>query len=400
MNEKFLKEVEKNFEDIYLGKKKYSLKLAKVYSSAGEEKRSSTVRSCATFFEYGHYSDDSVKFRSANFCKDPLCPVCAKRRSVKLFKEVIDCVEHIQTMGKYSFLFVTLTLDDVKGDKLKETCDFLSDCYVNLIRQKRMSFIKGSFRVLEVTHDNNEFITFDMYYGNKKKHIKGRANKYKKLGLKVGDRNPHFDYYHPHLHCIWIVENSYFKSSYYLKQDELVKIWKDVMFVPYSPICYITVCKNKNQKAVYINGREVNSKSLSSAVAEVAKYSVKGSDYLGGSDELNIGTVKCLLSCFKNRKLFVFTGLFRDVRRQLKDFYKNSLLCEDDIFIISPSASTFGAPYLVGKLFFSWVDSKSKYISSYHRVFLDGTMDIRLDVHVEDYQSTDINLSECVEEIE
>ena len=400
MNEKLLKEVEKNFEDIYLGKKKYSLKLAKVYSSAGEEKRSSTVRSCATFFEYGHYSDDSIKFRSANFCKDPLCPVCAKRRSLKLFKEVIDCVEHIQSIGKYSFLFVTLTIKDVKGDDLKETCDFLSNCYVNLLRHKRMSFVKGSFRCLEVTHDNNEFITDDMYFGNKNKHMKSKASYYNKLGLKVGDFNPHFDFYHPHLHCIWIVENSYFKSSEYIKQDELVQIWKNLLFVDYKPIVDIRPCTNKNQKVVYVNGYQVQSKSLSSAVAEVAKYSVKGSDYLGGSDELNIGTVKCLLSCFKNRKLFVFTGLFRDVRRQLKDFYKNSLLCEDDIFIISPSASTFGAPYLVGKLFFSWVDSKSKYISSYHRVFLDGTMDIRLDVHVEDYQSSDINLSECVEEIE
>ena len=152
-------------------------------------------------------------------------------------------------------------------------------------------------------------------------------------------------------------------------------------------------CTNKNQTAVYVNGSEVSSKSLSSAVAEVAKYSVKGCDYLGGSDDLNVKTVKCLLDCFKNRKLFVFTGLFREVRRLLKDLYKAS--SEGDILI--PGITSFGAPYLVGKVFFSWCDAQNKYISTYHRVYGDGTMEIRLDVHVEDYVSSDIDLSECVD---
>ena len=393
MDKKLLEQIEKKFEEVYLGKKKYAFNLAKVYSLAGEEKRSNTVRNCSTFFEYGHYSDDSVKFHSANFCKDPLCPVCAKRRSIKLFKEVIDSVEYIQSLGNYSFLFVTLTIKDVQGDELKETCNFLSDCYVNLLRQKRMSFVKGSFRCLEITHDNNEFITNDMYFGNKKRHMKNKVNYYNKRGLKIGDRNPHFDYYHPHLHCIWIVENSYFKSSQYMKQDELVQIWKNLIFADYKPIVDIRPCTNKNQTAVYVNGSEVSSKSLSSAVAEVAKYSVKGCDYLGGSDDLNVKTVKCLLDCFKNRKLFVFTGLFREVRRLLKDFYKAS--SEGDILI--PGTAYFGAPYLVGKVFFSWCDAQSKYISTYHRVYGDGTMEIRLDVHVEDYVSSDIDLSECVD---
>ena len=393
MDKKLLEQVEKEFEKVYLGKKKYAFNLAKVYSLAGEEKRANTVRNCSTFFEYGHYSDNSVKFHSANFCKDPLCPVCAKRRSIKIFKEVIDCVEHIQTMGDYSFLFVTLTIKDVQGDKLKETCDFLSDCYVNLLRQKRMSFVKGSFRCLEITHDNNEFITHDMYFGNEKKHMKNKVSHYNKLGLKIGDRNPHFDFYHPHLHCIWIVENSYFKSNQYIKQDELVQIWKNLIFADYKPIVDIRRCTNKNLISVNVDSYQNYEKSLSSAVAEVAKYSVKGCDYLGGSDDLNVKTVKCLLDCFKNRKLFVFTGLFREVRRLLKDLYKTS--SEGDILI--PSTTSFGTPYLIGKVFFSWCDSQSKYISTYHRVYGDGTMEVRLDVHVEDYVSSDIDLSECID---
>ena len=123
MDKKLLQEVEKKFDEVYLPKKKYAFNLAKVYSLAGDEKRANTVRNCATFFEYHHFSDNSVKFHSANFCKDPLCPVCAKRRSVKIFKEVIDCVDYIQSMGNYSFIVCNMGLKPSPlGETFRLTC--------------------------------------------------------------------------------------------------------------------------------------------------------------------------------------------------------------------------------------------------------------------------------------
>lgn len=402
-------EIEKQFDDVFTSKKKYSLKYANILSHiSGEEKRAVRVRSCATFWEYGHYSDDSVKFHGANFCKDVLCPQCAKRKSLKLFREVYECVEYLSK--DYEFLFLTLTMKDVVADDLNEACDYLGKCYVNLMHRDRMKFVKGSFRSLEITHDNREFITNDMYFGNKKKHMKSKQHYYDRLGLKVGDKNPHFDYYHPHLHAILVVEKDYFKSADYLKQEELVSIWKDVLFVDYTPVCHITVCKakeichitsckgkEKNQDgAVFVSGEKVASTSIASAVAEVAKYSVKGSDFLSGSnDEVNEKTVKTLLSCLKNRKMFLFYGVFREARALLRNtdsslIDDNDLCFADDPDVVVPAAlPAFGsAPVLVGRLFFHWHDSESRYISTYKEV-IDINSLVGVVLH-------DVDLSEIV----
>lgn len=395
-DEKLLEEINQDFEKKYIPKKKYSLKYADVLNRIGEDKRCQRVKDCATYWEYGVYSDKSIKFHGANFCKDILCPVCAKRKSLKLFKEVYSAVNSLISTGKYSFLFVTFTVKDVSAEDLDKTCDLLRDSYVKLLDRKRLSFVKGTLRSLEVTHDNEPFITRDMYYGNKNRHIKPRRKYYDKLGLCVGDPNPHFDFYHPHLHSIWIVDSKYFNSPDYLYQDELVNIWKDVLSVDYKPICDIRPCTDKNQSTICSNGQSISSKNLSSAVAEVAKYSVKGSDFLGGSDELNEKTVKCLLQCFKNRKMFVFTGLFRQVREQL-------LHCSsDDLPIVIQPVTGATSPDLVGKLIYSWCDSKGIYVSSFHEIITRGNIDqytvVKVDL-AEHYKNklSDVDLFDNIE---
>ena len=395
-DEKLLEEINQDFEKKYTPKKKYSLKYANVLERIGESNRCQRVKDCATYWEYGVYSDKSIKFHGANFCKDVLCPVCAKRKSNKLFGEVLPVVQSLVSTGKYAFLFVTLTIKDVYAEDLDKSCDLLRDSYNKLLDRKRLSFVKGSFRSLEVTHDNEPFITRDMYFGNKKRHINSKRKYYDKLGLYVGDPNPHFDQYHPHLHAIWIVDKNYFKSSDYIdqKKGELSSIWKDVLFVDYTPVCHIKRCVDKNKNNIDYKS-EIN---LASAVAEVVKYSVKGSDFLGGSDELNEKTVKCLLQCFKNRKMFVFTGLFRQVREQLN--------CSDsstpDINVIMPSIR-FGSSDLIGKIIYSWCDSRSIYKSFFHKVLLTASdiaeckiVKVNLAEHFKN-KISDVDLSDNIE---
>ena len=135
-DEKLLEEINQDFEKKYTPKKKYSLKYADVLNRIGEDKRCQRVKDCATYWEYGVYSDKSIKFHGANFCKDILCPVCAKRKSLKLFKEVYSAVNSLISTGKYSFLFVTLTVKDVSAEDLDKTCDLLRDSYVKLLDRK------------------------------------------------------------------------------------------------------------------------------------------------------------------------------------------------------------------------------------------------------------------------
>ena len=298
--------------EVFEPKKKYSLKYSRVLQRIGELGRASRVKECGSFLQFGLYDDESVRLSRANFCSDPLCPQCAKRKSLKVFSQVSAVTEKLQ--NEYVFLFVTLTVKNPTGDKLGETCDLLYKAYQRLFDVKRMKFIKGAFRALEITVNRKTMpIT-----------------------------------YHPHLHSVWAVEKSYFDNDY-LSQKELSALWGQALGVDYTPIVDIRVCKEKG----FTKNGKCYTKSIKSAVAEVAKYSVKASDYLAGTDEQNEEVVKTLLSVLRNRRMFAFTGIMRSVRQELKldDIEKGDLIHVD-----ADDQST--SAVLVAKLFFAW-DSKS-----------------------------------------
>lgn len=302
--------------EIFQPKKKYSLKYSQVLQRIGEKKRASRVKECGSYLEFGLYDDDTVRLRHANFCSDPLCPQCAKRKSLKVFSQVAAVTEKLQ--NEFVFLFVTLTVKNPTGDNLGETCDLLYKAYQRLVDVKRMKFIKGAFRALEITVNRNTMpIT-----------------------------------YHPHLHCIWAVEKSYFDNDY-LPQKELSALWAQALGVKYTPIVDIRLCRNKG---FTVNGK-VYTKSIKSAVAEVAKYAVKASDYLAGTDNQNDEVVKTLLSVLRNRRMFAFTGIMRSVRQELK---LDEIETGDLIHVEADEKPT--SAVLVAKLVFSWDSKLGEYV--------------------------------------
>lgn len=310
-------ELQSELDNVFTPKKKFSLKYSRVLESIGEDKRASRVRECGTYLEFNLYDDDSICLHRANFCSDPLCPQCAKRKSLKMFSQVSAIVERLQS--DYQFLFVTLTIKNPVGDNLSEACDALYKSYIRLMDKKRMKFVKGALRSLEITVNRKT--------------------------------NPIT--YHPHLHCIFAVKNDYFSSSNYLSQSELSLLWQDSLKVDYIPIVDIRACKDKGLKK---NGNVIF-KNISSAVAEVAKYSVKASDFLCGTDEQNKEVVKVLLNTLKNRRMFSFTGVFREVRRELK---LDDIDTGDLVHIESDNSTP---ATLVARLCFSWLDKRSCYFN-------------------------------------
>lgn len=303
---------------VFQPKKKYSLKYSQVLKRIGEEKRAARVKECGSYLEFGLYDDDTVRLRHANFCSDPLCPQCAKRKSLKLFSQVSSVTEKLQK--EYVFLFVTLTVKNPTGDELRETCDLLYKAYQRLVDTKRMRFIKGAFRALEITVNRDTMpIT-----------------------------------YHPHLHCIWAVEKSYFEDGY-ITQKELSERWGQALGVDYTPIVDIRVCR---EKGFTVNGKAYT-KSIKSAVAEVAKYAVKASDYLAGTDEQNEEVIKTLLSVLRNRRMFSFTGIMRAVRQELK---LDEIETGDLIHVEADEKPTSAA--LVAKLVFSWDSKLGEYVNT------------------------------------
>lgn len=256
-------------------KHKKSLELAASYERINESAKAARMRECGTLLEFKVFDDNAMQLHRANFCKIRLCPMCAWRRSLKIFGQVSQIMDEAQKDSSHEFIFLTLTIKNVLGNKLSAALDALLEGYRKLLRKlsrnkKYKKYILGEFRVLEITHNldsNSEF----------------------------------FNTFHPHLHCILMVNKGYF-SNCYISQDEWRQIWQDCINSDYLPLVNV-------QKIENING----------AVREVAKYTLKDSDLLYPYDnDLQDSTVRVLDDALFNRRLVSFSGEFYRIRKRLK----------------------------------------------------------------------------------
>ena len=271
-------------------KKKFSALLAESYGRLQMETKQQRVSECGSFLEFAHdYVDGKInpqgKLHNANFCRDRLCPMCAWRRSYKIFGQISKIMDYIAQ--DYAFLFVTLTVPSVKGDKLSETIDRMNDAFIR--KFMKYSAIKkavcGFYRALEITRQNDK--------------------KSKSYGL-----------YHPHFHCVFAVNKSYFKKSGYLKRDEWLHFWQKAYGD--ESITQVDVRRAYDKrKSDLVQSDALTSAdavaSLSSAVAEIAKYAVKVDEDMLLDDEV----VKTLSDALYHRRLVSFGGCFKEAYENL-----------------------------------------------------------------------------------
>lgn len=268
-------------------KKLDSLELSESYERLGYDKKAERVRSCGNFLEFAHeISPDGVvsedgRLHSANFCRDRLCPMCSWRRSYKIFGQVSQIMDRIGT--DYRYIFVTLTVPNVTGPELPGAIDGLMKSFHKFIQYRRLKFIKGYFRVLEITRNNDK--------------------KSKSYGT-----------YHPHFHLIVAVNHSYFKSKDYLKRDGWLQLWQKATKDPTITQVDVRTIKPKEAgEALKDETGEALCKSLSSAIAEVAKYAVKSSDFLRIADlNKRDSVVDALAGALRSRRLTAFSGVFQE----------------------------------------------------------------------------------------
>lgn len=280
-------------EDIkkFTAKKSFNEVLSEAYKRLGYMKKFDRVRQCGNFLEFRQYETmahsgvyGDMKLYNANFCRDRLCPLCAWRRTLKIFGQVSRLVDFLQS--DYKFIFLTLTVPNCYAEDLPEVIDRLLKSFVKLMRKKQVkSSIYGYFRSLEVTISKGEFNIL----------TKGT--------------------YHPHLHIILAVKPQYFnrhndrKTDNYISHSEWLEMWRE---------CYgDRNIKNVNVKTCKPKKETAEEKNLSSAVAEVAKYSVKDGDYLIG-DFLDIESrVKTLSYSLRGRRLTQYGGCFYNAFKNL-----------------------------------------------------------------------------------
>lgn len=271
-------------------KKKFSALLAESYGRLQMETKQQRVSECGSFLEFAHdYVDGKInpqgKLHNANFCRDRLCPMCAWRRSYKIFGQISKIMDYIAQ--DYTFLFVTLTVPSVKGDKLSETIDRMNDAFIR--KFMKYSAVKkvvcGFYRALEITRQNDK--------------------KSKSYGL-----------YHPHFHCVLAVCKSYFNSRGYLKRDEWLEFWQKAYGD--ESITQVDVRRAYDKRrSDFVQSDALTSAdavaSLSSAVAEIAKYAVKLDEDMLLDDEV----VKTLSDALYHRRLVSFGGCFKEAYEKL-----------------------------------------------------------------------------------
>lgn len=298
-------------------KKQATELLSASYFRLGYEHKAERVSSCGTFLEFAlQQSSDTWHLRKANFCRDRLCPMCSWRRSYKIYAQISQIMNVIEK--EYAFLFLTLTVPNCSAVTLSDTIDRLQLGWRKLIHNNKRfkSSVKGFFRVLEVTRNKDRF-------------------------------SPSYNTYHPHFHVILAVDKGYFKSRDYINHSEWLELWRKAMRDPSITQVDIRRCRNKNELA---EGEQF-SKSLSSAVAEVAKYSVKSADYLGKFDKRGFllspyseddidSFVTVFSSALYGRRLTAFGGVFDDVSKslQLDDIENGDLVHLDELELRSDVA--------------------------------------------------------------
>lgn len=266
----------------FLPKRLSSELLADSYNRLGDTAKAQRVSDCGTFLEFVHEINSigisqKGKLNNANFCKDRLCPMCSWRRSYKIFAQVSQIMEHIG--NDYKFLFLTLTVPNCSPNELSETITRLIRSWDKLNKYKAFATsVMGSARFLEIT------------------------------------RNSKTGYYHPHFHIVLAVAKTYGNhKGYYISHEQWLELWRKAYKDDTITQVDIRVARDKNKQC------ESASQDLSSVVAEIAKYSVKSSDYIiANDDSLTDKIVYELSSALYKRRLIAYAGCFKEAYENLK----------------------------------------------------------------------------------
>lgn len=239
-----------------------------------DEHTAARLRSCASFLHYGVCANGRRRLRAANFCRVRLCPICQWRRSLKLYGQMRAVMDYLAKQDCYAYLFLTLTIPNVRLDELTDALDRLTSGFHRLMKYKEVkSAVEGWYRGVEVTHN-------------------------------LDRSSPSFDTFHPHIHVILTVKRSYFTSRYYLSQAKFTELWaKAVGASGFTPVVDVRRIKGDTAKAV----------------CEATKYAAKPKDYLVFDDwDLTVETVRGLADALHRRRLVGFGGCMLEARRVLE----------------------------------------------------------------------------------
>jgi len=252
--------------------------LVEIYSELGMDSKAARVAQCGIDVQVRWYQEtDYREIHRANFCKVPLCVVCAWRRSKKIYGQLSQVMDAVGC--GYKFIFLTLTIRNMPGCDLISALDEMLKAFHALCHRKEFKrIILGWFRTLEITH------------------------------------NWEADTYHPHLHVVLMVSENYAEmGSDYLPFQWWQDTWQDCLGIDYKPQVRIEAIKPSDVRNDYV-----------SAINEVTKYVSKVTDYLAPKKvpktkrhRLSVDAVRTLDKAIHHRRLVAFGGRFKELHKQL-----------------------------------------------------------------------------------
>ncbi|WP_315440360.1 protein rep [uncultured Selenomonas sp.] len=286
-------------------------RVAKKYGQSISDSRLRALEECADELWFLQDAEGKRRLKSANFCRVRVCPMCNWRRSLKLFSQVSAVADAILSDKKARFIFVTLTIENVRGEVLRDTIDELNKAFTYITAKSRTFAPAKKLKENLLGYMKAEEITYN------------------------ADR----DDFHPHIHAILEVRPSYFDSGY-IKQKDWTALWRSALGVDYDPLVDVRNIKGGTAKAV----------------AEVAKYPVKMDSILTIADKDKAAkALTHLYAAIFRRRLVTFGGDFREYRRRLQlDDVENG-----DLTHVETEEKTFNA---VAQVLFKWRVGVGAYI--------------------------------------
>lgn len=249
---------------------------------------------CSSWMQFLTNGEMSVKrLHKTDACGNRFCPICtwktAKKDAIKL-SVMLDAVKEVE--GK-EFLFLTLTASNCTGEELAFEIDRFNKAVSKLFRRRNVDrVVKGYIRKLEVTTDQEPHITEELY--------KRKKGYFDMRGYKVGDANPQYNTYNPHVHIIVVVNKTYFTDAKtFINQEKWLEMWQECM---------------EDKTITQVDAKKVRNTGNSNAVLEIAKYSAKGSDLY--HSEAVFDTFYIAL---KKRQLLVFSGMMKDYAKKYEN---------------------------------------------------------------------------------
>lgn len=254
-------------------RKLFSLLVADAWERFGDYERAMRIRNCGDELVFAYDENGEARLVSANFCRDRVCSMCAWRRSLRLYAQVSTAMNLLEETEKYSYIFLTLTVQNVGRQDLGYGIDQLVKGYKRLFERKEVEqAVEGWFRALEITY------------------------------------NAEKDSFHPHIHAVCVVKRSYFTSRYYLSHATWSSLWQQCCRLNYTPIVDIRKVSNK-QDSGYVG-----------AVAEIAKYAVKPSDAINlETGEVRDDVIIAMSKALFGRRLIGWGGVLREAHRATGD---------------------------------------------------------------------------------